>query len=171
MSIVALRFRHGTETSLTFAVAVNFRVAVEQDIPEMHRVRLSVRENVLRDASRVQPEYYLQKLNEHGNGWACEVAGRIVGIVIADFTRSSIWALFIEPTYEGRGVGRCLHETAFDWLFDSGATTVSLSTEPNSRAERFYRHANWRYAGQQPNGEARYEMIRERWLTTRSSRP
>ena len=137
----------------------------------MHRVRLSVRENILRDASRVQPEHYLQILNEHGSGWVCEVAGRIVGFVVADLTRSSIWALFVEPTYEGGGVGRCLHETALDWLFDSGATTVSLSTEPKSRAEHFYRQANWQYAGQQPNGEARYEMVRERWLTTRSSRP
>ena len=150
---------------------MNIRAAVERDIPEMHRVRLSVRENMLRDASRVQPEHYLQILNEHGRGWVCEVAGQIVGFVVADLTRSSIWALFVEPTYEGRGVGRCLHEAALDWLFDSGATTVSLSTEPKSRAERFYRQANWRYAGQHPNGEARYEMARERWLTTRSSRP
>ena len=47
-----------------------------------------------------------------------------------------------------------------DWLFESGATAVWLSTTAYTRAERFYKAANWEYAGWQPNGEVRFEMRR-----------
>lgn len=149
------------------AAAMNVRIAVERDVPEMHRLRMRVHENILRDASQVQPDHYLRMLNEHGRGWVCELEDRIVGFAVADLSRTNIWALFVDPNYEGRGIGRRLHETALDWLFDTGVPTVWLSTEPNTRAERFYTQAKWQYAGRQPNCEARYEMRRERWLTTR----
>lgn len=139
-------------------------VASEADIPEMHHVRMSVRENQLGDPAWVQPEDYRAMLMVHGRGWVARIDGRIVGFAVADLARSNIWALFVSPDFEGRGVGRRLHDTMLDWMFAAGAEQVWLGTDPGTRAERFYVSAGWRHAGSEPNGEARYEMSREQWL-------
>jgi GNAT superfamily N-acetyltransferase len=140
---------------------MDIRVAIAANIPEMHRVRMSVRENILSDASRIRIEHYRQMLDEQGRGWVCEADGRIVGFAVADLVRQNLWALFVEPGYEGRGIGRRLHEAALDWLFESGATAIWLNTSPDTRAERFYTTADWQYAGREPNGEIRFEMVYE----------
>ncbi len=139
------------------------RVAVEADIPDMHRVRMGVRENVLRDPSAVRLEHYRELLAWDGHGWVVELAGRIVGFAVVDLGRENVWALFVDPAYEGHGIGRRLHDAMLDWAFDSGATRLWLSTDPNTRAERFYVAAGWERAGSEPNGEVRFEMSRDRW--------
>jgi uncharacterized protein len=140
------------------------RIAAEQDIPPMHRIRMSVTENRLSDPASVTAEDYRRMLTEAGRGWVYELDGRIVGFAVADLTRSNIWALFVDPPYERRGIGRGLHDTMLEWLFASGTPLVWLSTEPGSRAESFYRAARWQFRGKQRNGEARYEMTRQNWL-------
>jgi GNAT superfamily N-acetyltransferase len=140
---------------------MNVRAATELDIAEMHRVRLAVRENRLSDPARIGPDDYREMLASRGRGWVCEIDDRIVGFGVADLARSNIWALFVEPECEGRGIGRRLHDAMLDWLFANGAQRVWLTTAPNSRAERFYRRARWHYAGAEPSGEARYEITAE----------
>lgn len=136
----------------------------------MHRVRLSVRENRLSDPARVQPHHYRSMLNEHGRGWVAEVEGRIAGFAIADLSRSNVWALFVDPAFEGAGIGRRLHDAMLDGMFAAGAEQVWLSTDPGTRAERFYRSAGWRLAGREENGELRFERSREGWIA-RSGAP
>jgi uncharacterized protein len=142
----------------------HIRIAEEQDIPQMHRIRMSVTENRLSDPSSVQPEDYQRILQKSGRGWVCEVGGHIVGFAVADLERSNIWALFVDPQYERRGIGRGLHDAMMEWMFSSGASNVWLGTESGSRAENFYRAAHWQLRGKQPNGEARYEMSRQSWM-------
>lgn len=140
------------------------RSATVADIAEMHRVRTSVRENRLGDPAWIQPRDYEAMLTEHGRGWVAEADGRIAGFAVADRSRMNVWALFVDPDAEGRGVGRRLHEAMMEWFFAAaGAERVWLSTDPGTRAERFYQAAGWRYAGPEPNGEARYELSREQW--------
>ena len=143
---------------------MNIRPALEDDIAEMHRIRMSVRENQLADAAVIKPDDYRSMLNERGRGWVAEIDNRIVGFAIADLTRANIWALFVDPACERCGVGRRLHDTMLEWLFTSGAEQLSLGTEPGTRAERFYVAAGWRYGGRDANGEARYRMSRRAWL-------
>jgi GNAT superfamily N-acetyltransferase len=143
---------------------VHIRVAAEADIAEMHHIRLKVRENPLTKPGLVQPEHYRAMLSERGRGWVAESAGRIVGFAIGDRIDSNIWALFVDPDFEGRGVGRRLHDTMLDWLFAEGAEHLWLGTAPGTRAERFYLSAHWRYARPEPSGEARYEISRHDWL-------
>ncbi len=142
---------------------MQIRLATEVDIPEMHRIRTSVRENRLANPSLVQPRDYLTMLAEHGRGWVAESDGRIIGFAVADLSRRNVWALFVDPASEGRGAGRQLHDAMMDWMFAAGAEEVWLGTDPGTRAERFYRSAGWRFAGGEPNGEARYEMSRDEW--------
>ncbi|MBW3553779.1 MAG: GNAT family N-acetyltransferase [Gemmatimonadetes bacterium] len=130
----------------------------------MHRIRMAVRENVLGDPGRIQPSNYAAILDAGGRGWVAEVEGRMVGFAVADLARSNVWALFVDPGFEARGVGRRLHDTMMDWFFAAGADRVWLGTDPGTRAEGFYRSAGWSYVGDDPNGEARYEMSREEWL-------
>jgi ribosomal protein S18 acetylase RimI-like enzyme len=35
--------------------------------------------------------------------------GRIVGFSIADVQANNIWALFVHPAYEDKGIGKHLH--------------------------------------------------------------
>ena len=143
---------------------MEIRVASDADIPEMHRIRMAVRENQLADAALVSPDDYRSMLNERGRGWVAEIDRWMAGFAVADLTRSNIWALFVDPAVEGSGVGRRLHDTMLEWLFTSGASEAWLGTEPGTRAERFYLAAGWRFCGRDTNGEARYAMTQQEWL-------
>jgi GNAT superfamily N-acetyltransferase len=137
---------------------LNLRVATVADIEAMHRVRMAVQENRLRDPSRVQHEDYWRMLESDGRGWVCEESGAVVGFGIADQTRRNIWALFVAPGYEQRELGRSLLDVMVEWLFQVGPEAIWLTTEPGTRAERFYVAAGWRSVGAEPNGEVRFEL-------------
>lgn len=96
---------------------MKIRVATDSDIPEMGRVRMSVRENRIASLSSLRPGDTERMLNGDGCGWVCEVAGRIVAFAIADLSGANVYALFVEPGHEGQGIGRRLHDTMMDWFF------------------------------------------------------
>src|SRR4051794_2876341 len=96
---------------------MKLRLAAVSDIEAMQAIRLSVTENRLRDASRVTREKYQEMLGERGRVWVVENAGVIVGFGIADSLSRSLWALFVHPDAERRGVGRALHDAMVTWLF------------------------------------------------------
>lgn len=139
------------------------RIACEADVPEMHRIRLDVRENRLVDPSAIRAGDYLPMITARGRGWVAEVDGKIVGFAVADRARARIWALFVDSSHEGRGVGKALHDSMMTWLFGEGADRVWLGTDPGTRAERFYRSAGWQYLGIH-HGEAKFEFTREQWM-------
>jgi hypothetical protein len=87
-----------------------------------------------------------------------EIEGRIVGFAIADLQDHSIWALFVHPDYEGRGIGRTLHDIMLSWYFSQTSETVWLGTEPGTRAEVFYKKAGWKVVGMKEKGEVRMEL-------------
>jgi GNAT superfamily N-acetyltransferase len=127
---------------------------------------MSVRENRIPNLSVLDPGDIERMLGGDGRGWVCEVDGQIVGFAIADLSNANVYALFVDPEFEGRGIGRRLHNTMMNWCFSAGPSKVWLSTDPNTRAEYFYRRAGWVEAGIEPNGEIRFEMARERWPTS-----
>ena len=136
------------------------RLAKTIDIEAMHAVRLAVRENVLSDPARVQRRHYLEMLEERGRGWVHEEQARIVGFGIADHAGRNIWALFVLPDFEGRGIGRHILQLMVTWLFDQGNETIWLTTERRSRAERFYTAAGWQEAGHADDGNLRLELAK-----------
>lgn len=135
------------------------RQARPSDAAAMHRVRMSVRENVL-VSMRLTEHDYVVAIEETGRGWVVELDGNIVAFAIGDKADGSIWALFVEPGHEGKGYGRQLHDIMIAWLWEQGHDRLWLSTEPGTRAERFYEAAGWRRVGLTSRGEIRFELER-----------
>jgi GNAT superfamily N-acetyltransferase len=138
--------------------ALLYRHAQRADVAAMHALRLSVHENRLRDPSRVTQADYERYVYPSGAAWVAEEEGRLLGFAIADVGARSIWALFVAPHAERRGIGRALLSRVTEQLLKTGSGPLSLTTEPGTRAERLYVAAGWRRVGLQQNGEVRFEL-------------
>jgi GNAT superfamily N-acetyltransferase len=138
----------------------SYRVATVADIPFLAAIRLEVIENALTDPGRVTRAMYHDHLVEHGRGWVCEHKKTIVGFSIASLQNASIWALFVHPDYEGRGIGSKLLQHAVDWLFEQDVDMISLSTDPDTRAEELYKARGWERGEHISNGEILYRLRR-----------
>lgn len=55
----------------------------------------------------------------------------------------SIWALFVQPGHEGKGLARRLLGTAAEWIFQQGHAIARLDTTAHTRADRFYARQGW----------------------------
>lgn len=146
------------------------RQAVRADVPEIQRVRHAVRENRL--TSRVISDAeVLDAIERSGRGWVVECVAQdagegeskgqpvLAGFAIGNPETGNIWALFVDPAFEARGVGRRLHDEMVAWLWLRGLRRLWLTTEPGTRAQRFYERAGWRNCGLTPRGnELRFEL-------------
>ena len=135
------------------------RAARASDIPAIQRVRASVKENRL-VSTVITDEDVRTAIEDTGRGWVVDEEGEVVAFAIGNATTGNIWALFVHPEYEGRGYGRRLHDTMVDWLWAAGMDRLWLTTEPGTRAQRFYETAGWRLTGATDRGELQYEMER-----------
>jgi len=133
------------------------------DIDAMHAVRIAVKENVLSNPALITYGDYEEYITERGKGWVCKVNDVVVGFAIADLKEGNIWALFIHPQWEGKGIGKTLHQLMMDWYFSNKKETVWLSTAPNSRAAAFYKLQGWKETGITKSGELKFEMRKEDW--------
>lgn len=136
------------------------RVATWADIPGMHVVRRAVRENRL-TSNVITEAHYVPAIGETGRGWVAERDGTVLGFAIGNRQTGDIWALFVDPDQEGQGIGRQLHDTMVAWLFTQGLPTLSLGTDPGTRAQSFYEKAGWQFVELLPNGDAMYTLERE----------
>jgi ribosomal protein S18 acetylase RimI-like enzyme len=119
----------------------------------MHRVRMAVRENRL-TSTFITEEHYVPAIEETGRGWVAEDQDSVVGFAIGNVVTGDIWALFVDPDHEGRGHGRRLQDAMIRWPFSQGLRRLWLSTDPNTRAQRFYEAAGWSFLGMRADGEA-----------------
>jgi GNAT superfamily N-acetyltransferase len=141
------------------------REATADDVPAIFAIRTAVKEN---DASMqrlaelgITPESVGEALKENCKGWVAQCDDVTVGFSIADRTTESIWALFILPEYEARGIGRALMKPAVEWLRGTGSKRIWLTTGPETRAAGFYRHLGWTAQGLTPKGEMKFEKALE----------
>ena len=139
---------------------MKFREATVNDIGAMSKVRLSVEENVLSNSALITLQMYEDYLEKLGRGWVCEDNEQIIGFSYAVSENNSIWALFVLPENEGKGVGKELLKLATEWLFSSGVSKVSLSTEINTRADGFYKSQGWIRGAMKDDYEVIYTLLR-----------
>lgn len=147
---------------------IRYRVAESADIPQIQVVRNSVKENVLSDPSKVTDQDCEEYINRRGKGWVCTVNDEVVGFAIADLQDENIWALFVHPAQEARGIGSTLHHLMLEWYFASGKSKAWLTTAPDSRAATFYSKKGWSHTGYSSAGEMKFEMTAENWQCLRS---
>lgn len=134
------------------------RLARPEDFAELMRIRHAVRENRL-VSMVIGPADYHQAILVEGCGWVAETAAGIVAFAVGNRLTGNIWALFVDPAHAGQGHGRRLHDVMVAWLFEQGLQRLWLSTDPGTRAERFYLQAGWTALGLLPDGEMLFERL------------
>ena len=140
-----------------------FRQAQIEDIKQIQIVRNSVKENTLSNPLQVIEKDYQEFLTERGKGWVCEIENQIIGFAIADLRDNNIWALFLKPEFEGKGIGTKLQNLMLNWYFENGKENVWLGTSPNTRAEKFYTESGWVKNGMHGSKEIKFEMTKSQW--------
>jgi GNAT superfamily N-acetyltransferase len=143
----------------------NVRAAVAGDIPALLALRASVREN---PPSLVDPVTAADVLDfmRHSTVWVWQEGGRILGFSAGDREYGQVWALFVDPGHEGRGIGSALLVLACRCVAAAGFRRATLTTGAGTRAAGFYRRAGWVEAGETEEGE----LILERRLPVVSPR-
>lgn len=140
-----------------------FREANTSDVKAMQFVRNAVKENILSNPLLVTDEDVAEYINKRGKGWVCVVHSEVTGFAIVDLIDNNIWALFVHPGYEGKGIGKKLHDAMLAWYFEQTKQQVWLGTEPGTRAEKFYRRQGWKEVGIHGKGEIKFEMDYTIW--------
>ncbi|MBL8182114.1 MAG: GNAT family N-acetyltransferase [Blastocatellia bacterium] len=126
----------------------------------MFDIRLSVKENILTNVDAITAEVCIEYLETNGKGWIAEIDGLTVGFSIASSNDNSIWALFVRPESEGKGVGKALLDAAVAWLFANGATEITLTTGAGTSADQFYERQGWLRGAIDDDGEVRFTKLR-----------
>lgn len=140
-----------------------FREALINDVPQIQVVRNLVKENTLSNPALVSNNDCIDFITKRGRGWVCEISGVIVGFSIVDLRDNNIWALFIHPDYEAKGIGKKLHNLMLNWYFEQTKETLWLGTYPNTRAAIFYKCNGWQEAGKNGLKEIKFIMSNANW--------
>lgn len=139
---------------------LHYRIANEDDIDAMSVIRLGVRENRLSNPAWLTRQMWIDALQPSGNAntWICESDSRIVGFAAGRIREADIWALFVDPAHEGRGIGKNLLGLAVDWLLAAGVDEIRLGTGTQTRADAFYQRQGWQRGDLAPNGDVVYRL-------------
>ncbi len=124
----------------------HIRLALQSDLPDIFFVRTSVRENHLSVEQLSQMGITQQAVSDMLSAspcaWVAEVDGRVVGFSMIDIEEASLFAAFVLPSHEGRGLGRELVLAAEERLFELHSE-IWLETGRHTRAAGFYRSLGW----------------------------
>jgi GNAT superfamily N-acetyltransferase len=143
-------------------MTITIRAAIAEDIETLFSIRTSVRENYQSRAELAQigvtPESVATLLKTVCRAWLAEVDRQPVGFSMANAAEKTVFALFILPEYEGRGIGKQLLTVAEDWLWSMGCIEIWLLTgaDLSLRAHGFYQHLGWQAVGETSDGHIRY---------------
>lgn len=141
-----------------------FREAEIRDIRQIQIVRHSVKENTLSNPDLVTDKDCEDFITRRGKGWVCEIDKQIIGFAIVDTKDNNVWALFLRPEFERKGIGSQLQKLMLDWYFNQTKNNVWLGTSPDTRAETFYRKSGWTEIGTHGKGEIKFEMTYNDWV-------
>ncbi|WP_153100181.1 GNAT family N-acetyltransferase [Paraburkholderia hayleyella] len=139
------------------------RLARAADIDYIFEIRTSVKENHLSLAELsergITHEAIQNAIASDDCIWMAEAEGVPVGFAMADADEGSVFAVFVQPAWEGRGLGRLLMEKAEAFLFERHET-IWLETDGRSRASGFCTKLGWNSVRSYDNGDLRFEKRR-----------
>ncbi len=144
-------------------MTTSIRPATLSDIPALFTIRTCVTENAL-DLEQlaelgITPETIAEAINHSPCAWIAEVDGAPVGFSMVDGEDACVFAAFVLPGFEGRGIGRALMAQAEASLFADHAV-IWLETAQASRASGFYRTLGWQVTQTLDDGDVRFEKKR-----------
>jgi GNAT superfamily N-acetyltransferase len=124
------------------------RTGTIADLDQIVMVRTSVRENHLSVAQMaaigITPAAIAAQMADGALAcWVAEEEGRVVGFSMAERETATIFALFVLPQWEGRGLGSALLAACEDWLRGLGHLEARLETGADTRAYAFYARKGW----------------------------
>ncbi len=141
---------------------MNIREAQIEDIETLFNIRTSVIEN---HQSReelvtlgITPETVANMLQTDCRAWIAEIDERPIAFSMANAAEKTIFAMFVLPSFEGRGAGRALMQQAEQWLWSQGVEEIWLLTgnDSNLRAYGFYLHLGWTPTDIEPDGQIKF---------------
>lgn len=138
-------------------------VAAEaRHVPDIMRIRLAVRENAI-SAQRlaqmgITASSIVEMMRESHIVRCAVVADTVVGFGMAVKSSGRIFALFVQPQWQGHGIGSQLLGELTDGLAALGHTQLVLNTGPHTRACEFYVRHGWRRTGVIIDGDERLEL-------------
>ncbi|WP_394521993.1 GNAT family N-acetyltransferase [Pantoea sp. SGAir0184] len=125
---------------------INIRTAQAADIDGMFHVRISVIENHLsREEMRrigITENVVADLIEKSRCAWVATDDEKIIGFSMILPDEGYLFAAFVLPEYEGRGIGRRLVELAENELFRHHEIAW-LETDKQSRAAKFYIQLGW----------------------------
>lgn len=111
------------------------RFSVEENIVHPHQIQYLLRNQALEDISQ-------------GGGWICKHGNEYVGFCMGIFIPDPIiGGLFVKPEYQSKGIGKYLLNKVTEWMFFNEAKEIKLTTDPMSKAEKFYQGQGWKRGG------------------------
>ena len=140
------------------------------DISRLMAIRFAVKENTLSDPTLITFDDYVKFISSRGKGWVATLDGEIVGFSIIDVEDNNVWALFVDPNFERKGLGKKLQNRMLDWYFEQTSKSIWLGTEPNTRAVDFYLNSGWTKTGLHGKYEIMFEMTAEKWQSIKETK-
>ncbi|MDH1012592.1 GNAT family N-acetyltransferase [Pseudomonas nicosulfuronedens] len=141
------------------------RAAGVADIDSLFDIRTSVQQNHLSRSQLAElgitPAALKDALESGPCAWIAELDGIAGGFAMVDLESGEVFALFVRPHCEGRGLGQLLLAAAEQQLFREHGT-IWLVTDGGEeiRANGFYLKQGWTLAGRMDERDVRYEKHR-----------
>lgn len=141
---------------------MKIREACSEDVETLFEIRTSVSENYMSReelaSEGITPETVVQMLQTDYKAWVAEIEEQLIGFSMVHTPEKTIFAMFISPDFQGRGVGRLLMKKAENWLWMQGAEEIWLLTtnNPNFRSYGFYLHLGWTPTDVQPDRQIKF---------------
>lgn len=141
------------------------RVATPDDIDTLFAIRTSVVQNHLSreqmTALGITPQVLADSIREAPCVWIAEVEGRPVAFSMVDRAAGEVFAMFVQPGYEGLGLGRRLMAVAEAALFEQHERLFLITDGRDEiRANGFYQRLGWSMVARVEGDDVRYEKSR-----------
>lgn len=141
------------------------RLASPDDIELLFDIRTSVAQNHLSreqlNEMGITATALAEAIAQAPCAWLAEWQGEAVGFAMVDLEEGEVFALFIRPGHEGKGLGRLLLQQAEQALFQQHEV-IHLTTDgdPAIRANGFYQRLGWAVVAAVDERDVRYEKRR-----------
>ena len=146
-------------------MSVSLRMATVDDVESLFEIRTSVVQNHLSreqmDALGITPQVLRSAINEGPCIWIAEVDRQPVAFSMIDRAEGEVFAMFVRPAYENRGLGRLLMAAAEAELFKAHERIVLVTDgRQEIRANGFYQRLGWSVFERVDAQDVRYEKRR-----------